>query len=252
MGTSAATDAATPNQKNSPRRNRQRCAFTVSSHTVSIVQIVDVQTVPEVSYNVETKVLGSEISYNGYRVPVTMRIDIGGESFEPFGPYDSQNHGVEQRPAFAPKEPFAAGTPITISARSWIKGGNGWKIHMEQNSLEGDKQLVVLRNGDDVPTVAGLGGQTSVGEILEPYTENGKIKLNENQSIYLFELGTSNPLSSAFDLQDLVVLVDLAAANSEPEWDHKEWKKVTKETLVDEDPSACGSYELRLRHYNES
>ena len=34
--------------------------------------------------------------------------------------------------------------------------------------------------------------------------------LSKNQAIYLFELGTTNTGSSAFDLQDLVVLVTLA------------------------------------------
>ncbi|QQS08432.1 MAG: hypothetical protein IPK69_10590 [Phycisphaerales bacterium] len=72
--------------------------------------------------------------------------------------------------------------------------------------------MIALRNGDTVPTVAGFGKQTSVAQMLSTTTDaSGKIKLKDNQVVYLFELYTSNQSNSAFDLQDLVVLVELAS-----------------------------------------
>ncbi len=215
-------------------------------------KIVDLETIPEGPYRVETKVIGSEISYGGaYRMPVTLRLDIGGASYEPFGKYDSQNHGVDNRPSFMPDETFAADTPISISAKSWMKGGpGGWKVYMEQDSRAGDNQLVVLRDGDKVPKVAGMSGQVSAGELLAPFTENGKIKLNDNQAIYLFELGSKDPSSTAFDLQDMVVLIDLyqAGGKDKGKGKDKDKDKKAKKGSVTE----CGGYDLRMRHYNES
>ena len=72
--------------------------------------------------------------------------------------------------------------------------------------------MQVLRDGDDVPGVAGYLGQTSVAEFVADYIgDDGKISLAGNQSIYLFELGSTNPSSSAFDMQDLVVLLNMTA-----------------------------------------
>ena len=48
---------------------------------------------------------------------------------------------------------------------------------------------------------------------LQKYVENGKVKIAENEAIYLFELGTTNKKSSAFDLQDNVVLATVESAN---------------------------------------
>ena len=45
-----------------------------------------------------------------------------------------------------------------------------------------------------------------IDTFLHEYIENGKIKLEPNQVIYLFELGTTNTNSSAFVLQNNIVL----------------------------------------------
>ncbi|MBT8402015.1 MAG: hypothetical protein KJO98_16185 [Rhodothermia bacterium] len=222
-------------------------------------EIVDIETIPEVDFKFEAKVIGSEISYGGtYDMPVTVRIEVGESTYEPFGNYESQNHGVEERPSFIPSESFAAGTPISISARSWFKSGSGWDVFMEQDSRAGDNSVVVLRDGDDVPGVAGLNGQASVGDLLEPFTENGKIDLSDNQSIYLFELGSSDPSSAAYDMQDLVVLIDLSPDANDTYADGNSGNgngsggKGNSNGIGKNKGSDCGGYELRLRHYNES
>jgi hypothetical protein len=70
-------------------------------------------------------------------------------------------------------------------------------------------QVRQLIDRDLVPDVAGLNKQISVKGIVSPYIQNDRIHLDNNQSIYLFELGQTNQENKGFDLQDNVVLVTL-------------------------------------------
>lgn len=73
-------------------------------------------------------------------------------------------------------------------------------------------QVLSLRNGDTPPVFAPLTGQPPIDAYLTKYLDpaTGKIKLAENQVIFLFELGTTTNPSSAYDMQDLVVLATIA------------------------------------------
>ncbi len=148
-------------------------------------------------------------------MPVTMRVHVGTTIHEPFGSF-SDPVGANLDDAGNPRNfvlpgMIAPGTAITIDGQSWERGG-GQSSHMIQNSTVGGNQVVVMRDGDTPPGVAGWGKQTSVKTVLIPYTnpDTGKIQLNSNQIIYLFELYTTDHGAETFDLQDLVVLVDLA------------------------------------------
>ena len=73
-------------------------------------------------------------------------------------------------------------------------------------------QVKTLINGQQAPALAGFGGQQSVSSFLAPYLDaTGKAKLDANQVIMLFELGTSGSGSAASgaDFQDLVVLFSI-------------------------------------------
>jgi type II secretory pathway pseudopilin PulG len=74
-------------------------------------------------------------------------------------------------------------------------------------------QVRQLIDRDLVPDVAGLSKQISVKGIVSSYIQNNRIRLDNNQSIYLFELGQTNQDNNGFDLQDNVVLVTLHEAN---------------------------------------
>jgi fibro-slime domain-containing protein len=91
-----------------------------------------------------------------------------------------------------------------------------WQQYMQVNSSTGGAQVRALRNGDSAPNIAGYNGQTSAKTMLLPYIDPAtrKVTLLANQVIYLFELGTTSTGSTAFDMQDLVVLVDLATDRS--------------------------------------
>lgn len=78
--------------------------------------------------------------------------------------------------------------------------------------MSNSSNLNVLRNGDSVPKIPGAMGQDSIEDYLQDYVEDGKIVLEENEAIFLFELGTTNLSSSVADFQDLVVLMTIGQA----------------------------------------
>jgi hypothetical protein len=78
-------------------------------------------------------------------------------------------------------------------------------------------QVYALKNGQSVPSVPGFLNQASVSAILKSASANpatrrpivtsaNTVDLAPNQVIYLFELGTDDTASNAYDLQDVVVL----------------------------------------------
>lgn len=74
------------------------------------------------------------------------------------------------------------------------------------------KQVKVLTNGAAPPPLAGFGGQKAVAACVKPFLNQatGKVVLNPNQVLYLFELGVDvagNPNNPAADFQDLVVVL---------------------------------------------
>jgi len=72
-------------------------------------------------------------------------------------------------------------------------------------------QVLTLVDGDTVPVFTPLGGQRTIDTFLRPYISSttGKVTLAKNQVLYLFELGSTDPRSSAYDMQDLVVLATI-------------------------------------------
>ncbi len=69
-------------------------------------------------------------------------------------------------------------------------------------------QVRALKNGDLVPQVQAFGNQTTIDAYLQDYIDpnTNKITLADNEVIYLYEMGSNDPSSPAFDLQDIVVL----------------------------------------------
>ena len=59
---------------------------------------------------------------------------------------------------------------------------------------------MVLAPEDPVPNLPGAYDQDSIQQMLK--------KLNEYEELFLVELGTTNPDSSAYDLQDVVMIID--------------------------------------------
>jgi hypothetical protein len=181
--------------------------------------------VPDTAYIARFRLLGAEISSNGnYDIPVTISIKIGDKTMEPFGPFNSPVSGSVNDHEF-PKDliledHYAAGTPFTIEAKSWVHSstyddGEQNSDWMELINIDSDStsaNLIVLRNGDPVPQIEPFLNQAQIGSLVKEHVNSatGLISIKDDEAIFLFELGTTNLSSPAADFQDLVVLVTLA------------------------------------------
>jgi hypothetical protein len=101
-----------------------------------------------------------------------------------------------------------------------ITGTSGpYCVSISANSKTSNgSQVYTLTNGSTVPNFKPFDNQKSIGTILSSASTNpltgkpiinsttGKVTLAPNQAIYMYELGTTSKTSSAYDLQDLVIL----------------------------------------------
>lgn len=99
----------------------------------------------------------------------------------------------------APPSPGVPGSLATFTGASYNSTTN-------QNT-----QVLTLRDGATPPLFRPLAGQPPIDAFLTKYLDpaTGKVKLAENQVIFLFELGTTTNPSAAYDMQDLVVLATI-------------------------------------------
>lgn len=192
---------------------------------VTDFSISEGQVVPNQTFAVELKLIGAAIQNSSYHLPVTARIAIGSDVFEPFGTYaspvngnvndnqrvtGSKNPGANPR-VYRASKTYPAGTAITVTGRSWLRrsGTSGlldshWSSYNTVASTSGSTRLRVLRDGDGVPNYDPMYSQQSIAQYLSAYIDSaGKIDLQAHQAIYLFELGNGG------DFQDLVVLASL-------------------------------------------
>ena len=189
-------------------------------------EIDDGKVVPSEPFAARVTVLGAAISYGSqYDMHVTTRCTAGSQTFTPFGDPASAvagNVNDNNNPRhYIPPNIFPAGTPVTVYGKSWKKKKSWysgtkewhWTGYMSADSVTGTPQIIVLRDGDAVPDIEPFLNQGAITEFVIDYIDQttNTMKLDENQAIYLFELGTSNLASSAADFQDLVVLVTLAS-----------------------------------------
>ena len=90
-------------------------------------------------------------------------------------------------------------------------GGRGYRSGWLPlyNTSQSTSNLVMLKNGDKVPSTTPAFQQGLIESFLTPYLGSDKktIKIGQRDLILLMELGQTNPAVSGFDLQDLVVLV---------------------------------------------
>lgn len=180
-------------------------------------EISDGKVVPSEAFAAKVSVLGAAITSSGQDVPVTVQVRVGDDAFEPFGASNDPDTGdVNDHSAprhFIIEQMFNAHAKIEITGTSWINNN----IYLSRNSHDQSPSVKVLRNGDAVPDIKGFQSQADAVEFIRNYIDNDTqtIMLDENQVIYLFELGTTNLSSSAADFQDLVVLVTLGKSPEE-------------------------------------
>jgi len=160
--------------------------------------IDDGEVVPSVDFTGEFELLGSAIT-NGWRdVPVSVTFVVDGESHHSAGWDD-----VNDRRSHSFSVAGDSGDTLSIVAAT-----DGY---VTADSSVDHRQVAVLRDGDPVPEIRGYNGQDDAAEFVAPYiSDDGEtMELDSNQAIFLFELGTTNTRSPAFDMQDVVILVTL-------------------------------------------
>ncbi|MDJ0582301.1 hypothetical protein [Crocosphaera sp.] len=169
----------------------------------SMFTIISKKLIPNTPSDITFEVLGGEITCGtgGGNIPVQTNL------------YINENKQTWNTNSALTLPNQAAGTTFdveSISGDGSICNGLGMTV---STTDENTSQLQVLVNGDDVPNITPFANQNTIDFFLQQYVENGKIKIAENQAIYLFELGVTNQNSPAFDLQDNVVLATVEPSN---------------------------------------
>ncbi|AKB73414.1 hypothetical protein MSLAZ_0153 [Methanosarcina lacustris Z-7289] len=177
--------------------------------------------VPKGAFISSFEVLGAAIKSGAYDQKVTTQFKVGNDTLNPWNYTLAVTGNVNDGKTHLwtlPKT-YPAGTPVTIQGKSWawISDPNstldsGWKSSMVVNSTSNSPNFKILRNGDAVPTIPGLGTQPPLAEFIKDYVKDNKTVLEENEAIFLFELGTTDLNSTAADFQDLVVLLKVDSA----------------------------------------
>ena len=191
--------------------------------------IIGGEVIPGEPFVVRATVLGAALQSTGfgYDYQVGARVTIDGSQFEPWGLLDEAiagnlNDDNNPRQWVAPGL-FPGSVEIGITGRSWNKKKpaqddgsqeSHWEEYSTRDSWEGSDRVIVLRDGDDVPDVAGFADQPSllefIGDYIDTTTSPFTVDLTANEAIFLFELGTKPVGNPACDYQDLVVLIRLA------------------------------------------
>ena len=101
--------------------------------------------------------------------------------------------------------PVKSGDTLNFGGRGWRNGS--WLPFY--HTAKATKNLVMLKNGDRVPTTVPAFNGVSIESYLKPYLDvvTKTVKIGDRDLILLMELGQTRTTASGFDLQDLVVLV---------------------------------------------
>ncbi|MEE9581046.1 MAG: hypothetical protein V3V74_07015 [Nitrosomonadaceae bacterium] len=163
---------------------------------------------PNCRYSATVKVIGCQFQSGSTLLPITTKVKLGTESIMPFGGFGKTSSDLnnDDGPYEYLIEDVAAGTEFSMKGRSF--NTNGSRIMTIDTAAETDNSLV-LRDGDTPPRFKPAYDQAEIGVLLADYidADTGEITLEDNEVIFLMELGSTNPNSSYFDMQDLVMVV---------------------------------------------
>lgn len=156
------------------------------------------------------EVIANEITYGaaGPHVPTRADSSVGGGNFV------AQFGGADVTVGATTTVDISAGGALILKGKIAYPDftNPAWSQEIQSDSTT---NAMVLVNNDDPSVImaqkgaqSAFSGQQSIPTILAPYLNgNGKIVLASNEMLVLYELGTMNPASPAFDFQDLVLKV---------------------------------------------
>ena len=157
----------------------------------------------------QLKALGCALTSGSKDLPVTVRFFINETSVDPFGNASKPSQGDinDHQSHTYDAGILDAGSTIVVEGMSWINN----KLYLDKKSNPSNQNVLVLKDGDSVPNIAGFDGQDDIEAYIKDYidTTSNKVTLKPNQAILLFELGTTNMSSESADFQDLVILVTM-------------------------------------------
>jgi type II secretory pathway pseudopilin PulG len=177
-------------------------------------------TLPSTAY---FEVLGGSIQCLGASgdpvIPTTITINVT---------YPNGTVATQDLSGFPPQSynlpALGTGTTVTVTGKAQGNSSmSGCTTHSFTANSQTDNgaggttpQVLTLRNGDTAPLFTPAGSQPTIDSYLTKYIESGtgKIKLADNQVIYLFEVGTNDKTRSTYDMQDIVVLATISPTNN--------------------------------------
>ena len=204
-----ATTTTNPTWKNDVNYEASTMAFTRSnvvqgfSENVPSFTITNKQLTLDEPADIKFEVLGGEITCGpgGANIPVSTSLYVDG----------SKQTWEANSVLNLPNQPSGTTFDVeSIAGDGSICGGGKVKVSSTQTD---SPQLKVLVNGDSVPDITPFDNQNNIEFFLRNYIKDGKVNIADNQAIYLFELGTKNQSSRAFDMQDNVVLATIDNVN---------------------------------------
>jgi hypothetical protein len=213
MGASSANDTAIPRGTLSVDRDlvrvgmKSQLAWEIEYPEPAVTSVVDIVPPniikPKKNLKMKVRVLGASFQETTTKfLPVEVMWSKNGASWSRvFYGYQSS-----VKPSQVLLETTVkAGDTLNLGGRGWRSGA--WLPFY--NTSAATNNLVMLKNGDRVPTTVPALNGNSIESFLRPYmdTTTKKVKIGDRDLILLMELGQTSTAASGFDLQDLVVLV---------------------------------------------
>lgn len=179
------------------------------SYPEKVIDVVDIDPddgtiTPKKDLWMDIRILGAEFqSGSGYyqTVQAYYKVNNGGWTrvFNGTHPQVNPTRIVESRQVQAAR-------PLDFLGRAYL--GSWLSSRYTGTSSSSRNTVVALVDGDRPPSYAPAFNQGNIKSFLRPYLdEGGNIDIGPRDVIFLFELYSTSPGSSFYDMQDLVVLV---------------------------------------------
>ena len=160
---------------------------------------------------VEVRVVGAGFQIGSTHTKLAVQSKIGGSSWKTL--FHGRDYETDPSEVVL-SQVVDAGTRLDFSARA-RKLSRGW--YSSRNTLDPTPTVQAMTNGDYVPDYLPAYDQGDISSFLTSYISgDNQVTIGPRDVIYLFELYSTNPTSSYFDMQDMVVVVsfkDVPASN---------------------------------------
>ena len=152
----------------------------------------------DLSHGLDDELKGLKVTY----LPVEFLWSLDGAAWIPL--YSGTQKSVNPSQVLL-ETTVKDGSAINFAGRGWRDGA--WLPLY--NTAVSTPNLIILKNGDQVPSTVPALNVGTIASFLNPYMDsvNRTVKIGDRDLIILMELGQTNTSDSGFDLQDLVILV---------------------------------------------